>query len=1128
MLINYQGIRLDRDGLNKSFNKVKNSINRVLLVSIIILYSVSAGATVYYVSNNGNDSNSGTSTSKSWKTLAKVNSFSFKPGDQVLFKKGDEWVGTLEVNSSGASGSPIVYSAYGTGAKPKIYGSEIITGWTRHSGNIYKATCNSDVEQLFVNNKRSKLARQPNSGYFKTTRVSGSNRFSSDDLKGGINYTGATWVGRTSAFTLYSKKVVSANSQFLQLESTPTYGVGKEKGFFLCNKLEFLDKAGEWYYDRQKRTLYLWAPNGGSPSNYVIRASTSKFGITVVNQNYVFVKDLDIFHSSVDGIYMENSDFVNIENNTIDNPDLIGIHLQGGKSNNVVLKNNSINNANGGGIRCEGHNIIITENEINHTGQLDNINKSTFKKDDNFGTGIYARGNSPVITYNRILNSGYCGINWKGVNGDISYNFIDGACQVLDDGGAIYSYNGYNYADPGSAGSVVDHNIILNCYGNPEGYTNGFYAGFGIYLDNAVHDVVLKNNLISGATGGITIGMNGYITIDGNTIMDATILLLINGQKAPSTVTNNIFYTLNRGGHFKWWGKNASQRIVYQPRASTKFDHNRYEIHHGTDDVFVNQSDFAAWQRATRQDSHSTFDGAKLADDETSVLFYNDTKQTKTINLGNANFKDINGNKVSGALKLEPFKSVILIKKGGSANVSVNHSPEVQDQTFNIEGELVAGSLVGQITASDPDAGQTLTYSIIQGNEENLFSINSSTGEISANANISKEKTIEVVIKVTDSNSSPSTANAMLTITVSPATTEPNESGNTDQNSGDNGQDSGNGDQNSDENSDTPNQPQPTSGFSEYLFEESGRIVNDSKGVNDGTIKGEFSRVDANNGNGVKLTGKGYIDVGRCFDENVTDQLTISAWLRPADSNGSYQGVVAHGTYAIYIHPYYKKIAFKTVGTSNEWFSVGNIDELWDGDWHHLTVTYNGNEKVIYLDGEPLGRVNANGRIRTGMDFNLLIGAGRDQGPSFLLYEGEIDEVRIQNYALSESEVEMLIISGTAISTKSASIEGTTQPDLPAAKTTTGNFSESELLLQNGVMNFNFYPNPASSYINIEFARQPEKTQIEIINSNGLTVYHREINTTVNKINISSLPSGMYFIKLQNINGTKVEKLMIN
>ncbi len=101
--------------------------------------NVAVIGTKYYVSStDGDDANDGLSPEKPFKTLAKVNATSLKPGDGVFFKRGDVFRGNLSTKS-GAT-----YSAYGEGAKPRLYGSEENgTGkekWTLVEGttNVYK------------------------------------------------------------------------------------------------------------------------------------------------------------------------------------------------------------------------------------------------------------------------------------------------------------------------------------------------------------------------------------------------------------------------------------------------------------------------------------------------------------------------------------------------------------------------------------------------------------------------------------------------------------------------------------------------------------------------------------------------------------------------------------------------------------------------------------------------------------------------------------------------------------------------------------------------------------------------------------------------------------------------------
>ena len=109
-------------------------------------------------------------------------------------------------------------------------------------------------------------------------------------------------------------------------------------------------------------------------------------------------------------------------------------------------------------------------------------------------------------------------------------------------------------------------------------------------------------------------------------------------------------------------GDCAEVWLVHQDGgAAALFDYNQYIHHYQSTDIFADNHDFAYWQSSTGQDQHSTFDGSPLGDGGREELFYNDTQQTKTFNLGDTVYQDIYGEQVSGSLELEPFASKILV-----------------------------------------------------------------------------------------------------------------------------------------------------------------------------------------------------------------------------------------------------------------------------------------------------------------------------------------------------------------------------------------------------------------------------------------------------------------------------------
>lgn len=94
-------------------------MNKKIITILILLLPLGVFGATYYVSNTGDDDNTGLSTDQAWQTMTKVSSVSFSPGDSVLFKRGDTFTDfPIYMAADGSAGSPITISAYGTGNNP--------------------------------------------------------------------------------------------------------------------------------------------------------------------------------------------------------------------------------------------------------------------------------------------------------------------------------------------------------------------------------------------------------------------------------------------------------------------------------------------------------------------------------------------------------------------------------------------------------------------------------------------------------------------------------------------------------------------------------------------------------------------------------------------------------------------------------------------------------------------------------------------------------------------------------------------------------------------------------------------------------------------------------------------------
>jgi hypothetical protein len=121
----------------------------------------------FYVAPTGNDSNPGTITSP-FRTLQHARDVvrtvnANMSGDINVFLRGGTYPvsSTIDFGSgdSGTNGFRVIYSAF-PNETPVLEGGVQVTGWTQHSGNIWKAPLDraNKLRSLYVNGKRAFMA----------------------------------------------------------------------------------------------------------------------------------------------------------------------------------------------------------------------------------------------------------------------------------------------------------------------------------------------------------------------------------------------------------------------------------------------------------------------------------------------------------------------------------------------------------------------------------------------------------------------------------------------------------------------------------------------------------------------------------------------------------------------------------------------------------------------------------------------------------------------------------------------------------------------------------------------------------------------------------------------------------
>ena len=171
-----------------------------------------------------------------------------------------------------------------------------------------------------------------------------------------------------------------------------------------------------------------------------------------------------------------------------------------------------------------------------------------------------------------------------------------------------------------------------------------------------------------------------------------------------------------------------------------------------------------------------------------------------------------------------------------------------------------------------------------------------------------------------------------------------------------------------------------------------------------------------------------------------------------------------------------------------------NAPTLPTGKWSHLAVTLGSAGASMYLNGSLVAASNA---IKTSpLDFKPVLNyIGRSQ-TTYPLLNGKIDDFRVYNYALSANEI--------------AGIAG-----MPS--------DVENLDFKRGL---SVWPVPANEvlFLNYTSLNDNSMTTISLFNTDGRLIM-RKFN--VNELNVSEIPSGIYFLKLTNRKDSFAKRIVI-
>ena len=194
-----------------------------------------------------------------------------------------------------------------------------------------------------------------------------------------------------------------------------------------------------------------------------------------------------------------------------------------------------------------------------------------------------------------------------------------------------------------------------------------------------------------------------------------------------------------------------------------------------------------------------------------------------------------------------------------------------------------------------------------------------------------------------------------------------------------------------------------------YGFEEStGSTTADATGKgHTGTVTGTDWADDGKNGRGLWFpTGNNWVTIADANDLDLTNGMTIEAWVNPFGLGGWNTILMKEGTgsqfgYSLYANDNSPWPAV-TVQIANVDRSAVGTTALPLNTWSHVAATYDGTTLRLYVNGVQVGSRAQTGTLRTTTG-PLRLG-GNDLWGEF--FHGIMDDVRIYNRALTQTEIQ--------------------------------------------------------------------------------------------------------------------------
>ncbi|MFB6242215.1 MAG: LamG domain-containing protein [Candidatus Nanosalina sp.] len=181
---------------------------------------------------------------------------------------------------------------------------------------------------------------------------------------------------------------------------------------------------------------------------------------------------------------------------------------------------------------------------------------------------------------------------------------------------------------------------------------------------------------------------------------------------------------------------------------------------------------------------------------------------------------------------------------------------------------------------------------------------------------------------------------------------------------------------------------------------------------NTGTLNGANFVFPGYSGHALSFDGNDYVRVSDNSNTSLdVDTATVSAWVKTSASSSTDNVIVDKGK-AYSLGAGTDGVSFTIngnwcAGACGSWL-INDAGSIEAGEWVHVAGTWNGDKARAYINGRLVKKEDPSDSDIKNTDKDLGIGARKVDSSPKAFFEGGIDQLRIYNRSLSESEVEEL------------------------------------------------------------------------------------------------------------------------